>query len=359
MGAVADEQRRRALLGRLARLGWFARHGEVAATQAMAILLEEPQLRDALLRHLGQMTQTDLHDVRLFESELVHDDRARPDLEGRDGRGRPLVVVEAKFGAALTSGQLHAYLSYQYSRLDGGDRGALIVLVPSYRTPEAEAVLGTLETQPDEWSASTSSVSAAVLTWDDLLAVWDDAAQELPADERDDVACDLRQLRELCKTMAALDVPPLGLVAAGRGLQERESDLRRLVAEATAGFPGPSGRLIPIGMEAEFNFYRRYIPGSSGDPDCYCAVGVVGSLAGHGTPFWIRYHRKTSSFQAVADHIMASRLAVDARGDGGHIWLPLHVSADRSGTAIVAELLERIEEIRAIAAGDASAAGPP
>jgi hypothetical protein len=48
---------------------------------------------------------------------------------------------------------------------------------------------------------------------------------------------------------------------------------------------------------------------------------------------------------------MASRLAADARGEGGHVWLPLHVSADRSGAAIVDELVERIEEIRAVAAG--------
>ena len=42
---MARHQPRRALLGRLADLGWFARHGEVAATQALAVLLEEQQLR--------------------------------------------------------------------------------------------------------------------------------------------------------------------------------------------------------------------------------------------------------------------------------------------------------------------------
>jgi hypothetical protein len=51
---MADDGQRRALLGRLAGLSWFARHGEVAATQALAILLEELQLREALLRHLGE-----------------------------------------------------------------------------------------------------------------------------------------------------------------------------------------------------------------------------------------------------------------------------------------------------------------
>ena len=79
---------------------------------------------------------------------------------------------------------------------------------------------------------------------------------------------------------------------------------------------------------------------------------MVGGLASEGrTPFWLRYHRDTSSFQTVADRIMASQFAADARGDGGHIWLPLRVSDDRSGAVIVDELAGQIDELRALAAG--------
>ena len=152
--------------------------------------------------------------------------------------------------------------------------------------------------------------------------------------------------------MAALDIAPLGLVAAGDAeWQCREGDLQRLVDEATAQFRTASGRLLPLGLEPEFNFYRRYIPG--GLPECECAVGVVGEFANHGTPFWLRYDRYycKASFETICDRIMTSRFAPDARGDGGHIWVPLRVSADRSGAAIVPELVGEIEEIRAVAAG--------
>ena len=236
---MAEGKRRRALLGRLAGLGWFARHGEVAATQALAMLLEEPQLSDAMLGHLGQITETDLGAVASFQPELVHDDRARPDLEGQDSRGRPLVVVEAKFGAALTSDQVHAYLTDQEVRLEGGVRGALILLVPSYRRPEAEGLLGTLEGRTDEQNAPTASISPAVDTWEEWLRVMNEAAQALPAHEQDAVLCDLGQLRELCATMRGLDVPPLGLAATGRDLHDRERDLRRLVDEVTVQFRTP------------------------------------------------------------------------------------------------------------------------
>lgn len=351
---MAEEQRRHALLGRLAALGWFTQNGEVAATQAVAMLLEEPPLRDALLRRLAQLTGTDLASVASFHAEVVHDDLARPDLEGRDGRGRPLVVIEAKFGARLTTAQLQAYMTYLATRLEAGVRGVLIVLVPSYREPEAEAVLGGVEIHADERDSFAPTVAAGVLTWDELLRVWDDAAQARPEHAEDGVGCDLRQLRALCDTMAALDIAPLGLVATGgAGWQDREGDLQRLVDEATAGFRASSGRLLPLGLEREFDYYRRYIPGGLPDPDCYCAVGVIGRPADQGTPFWLRYHRETGSYQAVVSRIMASRYAPDARGDGGHIWLPLRVSADRSGAGIIDELVEQIEEIRTVAAGTA------
>src|SRR5881275_572909 len=97
-------------MGRLAELGWFARHGEIAATHALAVLLEEQQLRDALLRRLAHITETELAAVVSFQAELVHEDLGRPDLEGHDVRGRPLLVVEAKFGATLAVEQVRGYL---------------------------------------------------------------------------------------------------------------------------------------------------------------------------------------------------------------------------------------------------------
>ena len=347
---MAEFQQRQALLGRLAGLGWFAKHGEVAATQSVAMLLEESVLKVALLRRLGEVTNTDLGAVAMFHAELVHDDLARPDLEGRDGRGHPLVVIEAKFGASLTTAQLQAYVTYQLARLNGGTRGVLVVLVPSYRRSEAEAVLSTVRSEGDGPTAVAPSVCTAVLTWDELFGLWDEAVQKLPADDRGSVTCDLRQLRSLCKTMVALDIPPLGLVATGGdGWQDRESDLKRLVDEASASFPYES-RLLPLGIERwpGFEYYRRYLPGKRPDGG-QCSLGLVGGLPG--TPFWLRYHRETPNFRIFADRIMASRFAPAARGEGGHLWLPLHVSADRSGATIVSELIEEIEAIRAVAEG--------
>jgi hypothetical protein len=137
-------EQRRPLLGRLAGLAWFTRHGEIAATQSLAILLEEPRLQARLLCHLGQRARTDLASVASFHAERSVDG-GRSDLEGEDSSNRPLLVVEAKFGATLSSDQVRTYLTDQERRLDGVVRGVLVLLVPSYRVPEAEAILLSLE----------------------------------------------------------------------------------------------------------------------------------------------------------------------------------------------------------------------
>jgi hypothetical protein len=344
------DEPRRPLLGRLAGLGWFSRHGEVAATQSLAILLEDPELRAPLLSYLGERAQTDPGPVESFQAESGVDG-GRSDLEGQDVGGRPLLVVEAKFGATLSDGQVRTYLTDQEKRLDGGARGTLVLLVPSYRVPEAEAILRSIE----EAAEDQGSVSTVVVTWEEWLGAWDVAAQELPGSLQDAVLSDLGQLRALCKTMEGVDVPPLVEVATGGDWGDREDDLHRLVREVTdqPQFRGP-GRLLPTKRDQELDYYFRYIPGVPSDSksECYCSVGVASRLrSAGGTPFWLRYHRKTRDFQTVSERIMASRYARDAAGNQGHIWLPLHVSPDRSGAAVLEELTAEIEEIRAIAAG--------
>ncbi len=147
----------------------------------------------------------------------------------------------------------------------------------------------------------------------------------------------------------------LGDGAEGHEWEDREADLHRLVKDVTAQpqFRGP-GRLLPTQHERELAFFSRYIPGAPPDSNskCYCSVGVAGGLASAGgTPFWLRYHKETPDFQTISERIMASRYAPDARGNQGHIWLPLHVSLDRSGAVIIEELTAKIEEIRAVATG--------
>jgi hypothetical protein len=130
------------------------------------------------------MTESDLGAVESFQAEPVLSDRSRLDLEGTDSEGRPLLVVEAKFGARLDSGQVQAYLTHQKGKLGVDVRGALILLVPADRKPEAADVLRNVGDRAEEQEVRTAPVSTAVITWDEWMGVWGEAARELPADER-------------------------------------------------------------------------------------------------------------------------------------------------------------------------------
>jgi hypothetical protein len=121
--------------------------------------------------------------------------------------------------------------------------------------------------------------------------------------------------------------------------------------------PDPPNHPQPLRTEIQFDDHAQgaAVIGTlfGVGPSC-CATGRAGRPRRSSVSAQLTYCE--SSFQVISERIMASQFAGDARAVGGHdVWQPLHVSADRSGAAIVDELVERIEEIRAVAAGAGSA----
>ena len=159
------------LLGQLAGEGWFMGMGEVAATKSLTWLASDPRLRAALLAHLGTRAGINLSSVERLVPESVHDDRSRPDIEMLDADGHTVAVVEAKFGAHLTDGQVSAYLEV-LSRRSGPHTGALFVLVPPSRVVEAQRILELATT------ARSDTTPAHAVTWDEWLKVWTAVAEE-------------------------------------------------------------------------------------------------------------------------------------------------------------------------------------
>ena len=334
-------QGRRALLGRIAEFGWFMQQGEPAATQALAMLLEDEPLRAAFVHHLESVTETDLRAVSYFVDEAVHEDGARPDLEGLDDEGRPLIVVEAKFGATLESGQVRNYLADQVSRLGGAASGVFVLLVPISRVVEAERVLND--------ARETSSVSAErtlVISWDRCISLCEEAISGLP--DGINTRGDLVQFRAMCVTLGGLVIAPLGSVSFGDEWRERERDLRQLVREATDHFTPPGSRW-PMSSEVGYE-HRRYIPGclSDGtvDSGANCSVGIGTRFADAGqTPFWLRYHRRTPEFGLVKARLSRSSYSPRIRTDDRHLWLPLDARPDATGPELVQDLVSQISDI--------------
>lgn len=346
---------RRALLGRLAGLGWFNRQGEVAATQALAILLDEPLLHEAVLRLLTVRTEIDLSAVTRFQAEAVHDDGGRPDLEGVTDDGFPLVMVEAKFGAPLPVKQLRSYFDDQARRLEAtGDnrarrRGVIVVLVPPHRVSAAELAYEDLIQERAVGGLPPHPSVVAILNWDDWLDCWEEAVAQLPATP-DSIAGDLVQLRELCLTLGGLHMRPLGDVVPGASWRERAADLATLVDQVTQRLRDPAGRTPPIRHEGGYD-PLRYIPGGYRLEGSSCSVGLSSRFADEGaSPLWLRYNRTTPYFAAINDLLLASDLRHYARTDDGHLWLPLTIDSDLPGEMLADHLVDQVRSIQALLA---------
>lgn len=313
------------------------------------MLLEDRLLRGALLTHLARRTRVDVSAVRWFEPEHFTDDGGRVDLVGVDALAKPLIVVEAKFGAILTPAQVGGYLAYQERRLGIGNPGVLVVLVPATRKEEGERILTVVLSERDAelvedgavgaTTMAISGIAGIVVTWDEWLEVWEEAVRHLPATP-DSLASDLAQLRALCRTLAGgvLDPVPPGTH------RERFKDLSVLVDQITRRAAG-EGRLAPLQQEVGYDVFR-YIPG--GYADAAASVGVALRFADAGlSPLWLRFHRVTGHFSAIRARIMTSRYAEDVRTDEGHLWIPLKLADDLAGPELVDDLLGQIREIQA------------
>ena len=340
---------RRPLLGRMAGLGWFSVNGEPAATHAMSMLFEEAVLREAVTQHVGNSLSVDLSAIRWFEAERVQDDLARPDLEGIDQKGNPLLVIEAKFGAALTAAQVRSYLHHQERRVDAGVDRAFLLLVPETRTGEAQRVLRDAHEERRSRGEPDRKASSMVVTWDEWFDTLDHAVEHLPASP-DSLSADLVQLRGLCTALGGLVISPLAHAALGGDWRQRQEDLRTLVDQVTSRLRNPKGKMPPIIHETGFD-PLRYLPGGYVKRGSALAVGLASRFADQGmSPLWVRWHKRTRHYSAIRVRIMASAYRDQVRTDDGHLWLPLMLQPEMTGPELVDDLVYQVETMKSVLA---------
>lgn len=343
--AVSAPRSRRLLLGHLAGFGWFTRMGEPAATQAVAVLLREPELRAATLDLITDRTGVDLSAVERFFAEVVADDRARPDLEGLDEYADPLLVVEMKFGAHLGPSQLRAYLRNQAARLRADRERVLVVLVPERRRAESVRVLeSAVQTWATEVGDLAEQVRSTVVSWDEWLSVWEEAAPD-DGDPRS-IAADVAQLRSLCDVLSGLVIEPFDIELANGEWLTRLDDLRRLSDAVSRRV----GEVNPMGDEVQVGYLsRRYVLAGGPTPRTSLAIGVQARFAEEGmTPLWARIHNATPGYSKARSIVLNSPLGTAIREDHGHLWIPLILAPELSGPALIEMLETQVLAIKAV-----------
>ena len=99
---------------------------EDLAVEALGYILgKSPASREAL----NSMVGNDIPRVVRVATQVIGEDRTRPDLVGFDGHGQERVLIEAKFWAALTENQPNTYLE----RLPDDDTSLLLFVAPEAR----------------------------------------------------------------------------------------------------------------------------------------------------------------------------------------------------------------------------------
>jgi hypothetical protein len=329
------------LLGMLAMAG-FVRGPEVAVTSSLAWLARRRHVANGLAAMVERSGVNVGSDSEWF-AEVLAEDGTRTDLTCVQGDSRaPVVVVEAKLDAALTTEQLRHYAADQRHCLQaaGLEQGLLVALVPAHRRQEAEqkvaSALRALQTT-DVSGGDAVTLRGAVWSFDELL-------QEITPTGGEDP--DVAQLAALVVVQQALDIRPFTSDELVRPDESRRHDLR-LIADRVSAAITPAGiRLFPSGQDADFD-WRRYVELAPGDTNV--AIGVrrpSGDVlpAGSTSPLWLRVHRDTPNAAAAAQRL-ALRYPSTVTGSGGHTWLALEVPTEMGGADLVDELVRQLRQI--------------
>ena len=341
------------ILGHLAQFASFAGQSEVLCTQGLVHLLGQPDARACFIREIRSSTAVEVPEDLVWRAEALQQDRGRPDLEGNTAGGLPVVKVEAKLGAAFSSGQLRSYVEDLSAR--GAGFGVLLVLVPGARLVEAQRQIGlTFEVQGDSpWHPDHyPGIAITVMTWEHILDALQKAGSEAPS------ACDVAQLNAMYRVLSGQHIEPLASIEDLLAWRERAGVFTQLVDRVTRSLLPDGERLYPLGTERVAGepegleprgYYRRYLCRPLGDERPCFSIGVRDPFEKFSTPIWMRFHRQTPQFRLVRDRLMRSPLSEKLVHSNGHVWIPLDVPLNTGRDQLVAAIVANAEEVATIA----------
>lgn len=343
------------LIGHLAQFDSFFSQGEVLCTQGLAYLLHNSDARSRFATEITTRTGVTLpHDLTWRAEAYQAHDRGRPDLEARSASGLPVVKIEAKLGAALSAGQLQSYVDDLQGR---SSRGVLIVLVPEGRIQEAARVVeGTFgPSKSGCWRpAGCEGVTVAVVSWEEIF-------EALRSGGPERLQYEVEQVEDMYRVVGGdYYIAPLAGPEELIAWRKREKDLVDWVDRATRRLT-TDGRINPIGMEPleqapeglePKGYQRRYVCRPLGeDWSCYC-LGLRDPFAGHCTPIWLRFDKRTPGFAMVSERLRTSRLEPRLLSSSGHIWIPLDLPFRVDTEDVVNALVRQAEEVATVAYRD-------
>lgn len=340
----------------LAHLAHRLGHGsEDLATEALAFILRNPVAARGMASHAARWCPDLSPTPRFRTQDWLSEDEAVPDLVGVAADGSTPLIVEAKFGAALTPNQPVTYLK---RLLPSGEPGLLLFLVPARRRRSiwaeiqhrCEASGLSLAPSNQSFCGAHGPAVVAVTVWPDLL---EEIERHLvPLTDHRRTFAELEQLRGLCERADRSVFAPFTTQFLGGDVGKRLQDLDSLLNEAATslaerGMASTSGLRWSSGQ----NWFGRYFLFAGWE--CLLHVNFVRWGTQRDTPLWLRITDKRAAthpgFQDVLSPLAASEPARLLDDDGRRL-IPIHLPHGEERDAVFAAIEDQLVEIHGLLA---------
>lgn len=331
------------LLGRLAQHGYLF-SGEVAATCSLAVLMDHPALEAAFLDSIGWPEAEPLR----WHAEHVVSPFGRLDVVGFSDHV-PVVVIEAKFGAAFGDGQLQSYLRLMEATTptEALAGSVLASLVPASRRERAVRDMESLV-------HGSTPVRCVVLTWEGVLDTLRDAAGEDMS-----LVGDVSQFASLVQVGLEMGFPPFDVEDSSTTISQRQPDLLKLIDLLSSRYMRASAlagdRLNPIQRSPVQGLaWGRFHWNSQTDPEFLMGVPEPASSMGRRSPLVVLVKTKWEASHGAISRLESAGLEV--RREDACAWIPLEITPDIPPYLVLDQLSDQVAYIDQILRG---AADPP
>lgn len=262
---------------------------EDLATEALAFLLRTPAAATGLLNHARRSCPLLTEPARYRTQDRSVTDDGIPDLVGVGPDGTTPLIIEAKFGAALTANQPVTYLQ---RLLDREEPSLLLFLVPTRREAPIWAELQRrcadagmeLVCEGGRSVGQWGNITVAVSRWQDLLR--DLELAPVPVEDHRRQLSELEQLRGLCEREDRNLFRPFTSEFLNGDVGQRLLDLDELLNEvvnvlASEGEASTKGLRWSSGQ----GWFGRYV--KLAEWECLLKVDFR-SWGRESTPLWLR-----------------------------------------------------------------------
>ena len=326
-----------------------SRHEDIAVEALGYILKSDPARRamEELARHGG----ADVGRIARVETQVVGEDKARPDLVGVDRQGRESLLIEAKFWAGLTENQPNAYLERSAQ--------ALLFVAPASRL---ESLWSTLRQRAGVESSrprvEMTELKSASIGGDKhlMLTSWAHLLNSLEAAVDSHTRVDIQQLRGFTNRIDdESEFLPLRSGDFAPEVPRRLLGLRRLVDDATirsvdAGFADTDGLVVT----PQARGYGRYM--RLAGAGVWFGIGFDWWARGSypDTPLWLYFEKWRSGTTMALDQIrralepLTQREPPQCVDEGRAILIPIELPTGVEYDDVVDVVVRRIQEVSSL-----------